>query len=102
MKNDNHPLIRALNKNKPQGPAMVSFPEMPRMIEVTAKDIPDLKLMKPGSELHLNVNGTIKSMRDDGSVMVEISDVTNSAQDEQEAEQEPNDAIVTTQESHVP
>lgn len=83
-----HPLLMALKRK--------SQPAPPRFMDLKAGEVRGAN--KPGDSITVNVSGTIKSIDDEGRVVLAIERVNN-GQENKEKEQK---IMVTTQESHAP
>jgi hypothetical protein len=78
-----HPLIAALNRKRaPEAP--MDLPSMPRLFDVTAKDVPAVLNMRPGDPIHLELEGKIKSLHDGGRATIEVSSVSSETDDAKE------------------
>ena len=102
MKNQDHPLIKAI---KSRGP-VVDRPmlELPRTFELRTSDIPELKGKKPGDSVNVALEGKIASLHDDGRVMMSVHGVSNDDESSEpdETESDAKKPIqVSTQESHT-
>ena len=93
-----HPLIAALNRKRTPESSPMEMPSMPRMFEVTAKDVPALANMRPGDSIHLELEGKIKSLHDGGRATIEVSSVSS----EDSETPEPPTPYVRTQDSPSP
>lgn len=90
MKNDNHPLLMALKKRSPNQPS--------RFMDLKTSEVGTSS--KPGDSVRLNISGTIKSIDDEGRVVLSIEGVSNGSENQEES-QEDKTLRVVTQQSHA-
>lgn len=76
MRNDNHPLVKALNfKKAKKGPEHEIFPLSPRSFEVKHSDGLGFSEMKVGSGVSVKLKGIVASQHPDGHMVLHVSEV---------------------------
>lgn len=85
MKNDEHPLIRALSRGKEDN-SKLDFSNVPsRMLEIHHSEIPGLPEMRPGENVTIRVQGHISHPGQSSSVIqVHSIEPDSPAEDKQE------------------
>ncbi len=90
MNSNESPLYTALSKrSKFQMHGPFKLPDPPRILDLKTSELPDLEDATIGEEVEGCFKARIKSIHDDGRVVVEISEITPEGDsDEEEAESE--------------
>lgn len=108
MKNESHPLMRALKaRMRPSGPAFAPE-EGPRTFTVKHTEIPGLPGKKVGEDISVHLHGHIHSQSNDGHAVIHVAavkpDSTEMTQKQYPHSKTPSKtgSMVTTQESHAP
>ena len=96
MKND-HPLVSAMKMRSPK------MEEPQRLFELSSQELPNGKNVRPGDPVTVYLYGTVKSVHDDGRIMVNVTRITNEKEGSDEKETKTSKVLkVQTQESHAP
>ena len=98
MKPSGHPLIRAMNKRKPEElPFKVET--APRLFDLDPVEIPTLFTKAPGAPISVVIHGRIKSVGDKGRSVMEIIRVEPQEEELKESNEVP---MVRTETSASP
>jgi len=100
MKNDSHPLLQALKKRGKSEESAFTLPEPDRLFQLKKEDIPAGRTFDAGDNAKFAIHGKIKSIHDDGTLMMHVHKVEHQA--DPEFSDAPKEPIVVTQESHTP
>lgn len=102
MKNENTPMIQALKKRSRIPEPSFKIPEPDRLFQIKKEDIPVASKFTPGDDSKFVLHGKVRSMHDDGSMMMHVYKVEHK-QDTEDVKSAPKEQInVKTQESHSP
>lgn len=92
-----NPLVMALSRRK--GPeADIQLPEPPRTLEIRKED--GIANLKPGMDIHLEVDGKVKSIDPDGRAFIEVGNV--STEDTEIPDDDEKPVMVRMQDSPSP
>lgn len=104
MKNEDHPLVRALSRDKGSAGGdskMLDFDEIPTYLNLKHSDIPGLPGRKVGEQITVNVSGHIHSQHNDGHAVMEVHHIAPDSPTE-ESFGEPDAIRVIPPSSNVP
>jgi len=99
MKNSSHPLMQALAKRTRVPEPSFDIPKPQRIFEIKKEDIASAKRFDPGDNAKFSIQGKVKSIHDDGSMLLHVHSV---AHDPTESDAKPEPIRIETQESHAP
>ena len=97
MKNSSHPLMQALAKRAKGSEPSFDLPKHQRLFEIKKEDIASAKKFDPGDNAKFSIQGKVKSVHDDGTMMLHVHRV---AHDDTESSEKPEPIKVEAQERH--
>lgn len=80
-----HPLLEALGGGGKKGPDRLNMP-VPRLFRLKSTELPEGDQLRPGSKFKVFITGTVKSIDDDGDIMVNVTNVNDNQPEIKEQE----------------